>query len=187
MQKTSVFADFYCLPNKLALMGPAPSNALPTWAKRLRPRARVLAHEVKAFEESVFGPCTLGRTWGTRPGKRALLFAQGQGCSLVHRKRSFCISNSPQKRHPERSAPQIYRVTQRLVARSRRTPRVLILPMPFGAFQPLKPAPDGPATIFPWGRQQGLLASYVRLLHLHSRQPYRHAFHWRHQQPLARS
>jgi hypothetical protein len=22
---------------------------------------------VKAFEESVFGPCTLGRTWGTRP------------------------------------------------------------------------------------------------------------------------
>jgi hypothetical protein len=71
MQKTSIFSDFYCLPNKLALMGPAPSNALPTWAKRLRPRARVLAHEVKAFEESVFGPCTLGRTWGTRPGKRA--------------------------------------------------------------------------------------------------------------------
>jgi hypothetical protein len=26
-----------------------------------------------------FGPCTLERTWGTRPGKRALLFAQGQG------------------------------------------------------------------------------------------------------------
>jgi hypothetical protein len=22
--------------------------------------------------------------------------------------------------------------------------------MPFGAFQPLKPAPGGPATIFPW-------------------------------------
>jgi hypothetical protein len=22
---------------------------------------------VKAFEKSVFGPCTLGRTWGTRP------------------------------------------------------------------------------------------------------------------------
>jgi hypothetical protein len=22
---------------------------------------------VKAFEEFVFGPCTLGRTWGTRP------------------------------------------------------------------------------------------------------------------------
>jgi hypothetical protein len=35
--------------------------------------------------------------------------------------------------------------------------------MPFRAFQPLKPAPGGPATIFPWGRQQGLLASYVRL------------------------
>ena len=29
MQKTSVFADFYCLPNKLALMGlhPGPSSA----------------------------------------------------------------------------------------------------------------------------------------------------------------
>ena len=23
--------------------------------------------KVKAFEEIVFGPCTLGRTWGTRP------------------------------------------------------------------------------------------------------------------------
>jgi hypothetical protein len=26
---------------------------------------------VKAFENTIFGPCTLGRTWGTRPGKRA--------------------------------------------------------------------------------------------------------------------
>jgi hypothetical protein len=87
-----------------------------------------------------------------------------------------------QSRHPERSASQIYRVTQRLMARSRRTPRVLILPVPFGAFQPLKPAAGGPATLFPWGRQQGLLAScYVRRLHLHSRQSYRHALHWRHQ------
>jgi hypothetical protein len=25
--------------------------------------------------------------------------------------------------------------------------------MLFGAFQPLKPAPGGPATIFPWGRR----------------------------------
>jgi hypothetical protein len=45
----------------------------------------------------------------------------------------------PQKRHPERSTSQIYRVTQRLVARSRRTPRVLILPMLFGPFRPPKP------------------------------------------------
>jgi hypothetical protein len=30
-------------------------------------------------------------------------------------------------------------VTQRLMARSRRTPRVLALPMPLGAFQPPKP------------------------------------------------
>ena len=48
-------------------------------------------------------------------------------------------SNLPQNRHPERSASQIYRVTQRLVARSRRTPRVLILPMLFGAFRLPKP------------------------------------------------
>jgi hypothetical protein len=32
------------------------------------------------------------------------------------RRRFSCISNSPAKRHPERSASQIYRVTQRLVA-----------------------------------------------------------------------
>ena len=39
----------------------------------------------------------------------------------------------------ERSTPQIYRVTQRLVVRSRRTPRVLILLMLFGPFRPPKP------------------------------------------------
>ena len=39
----------------------------------------------------------------------------------------------------ERSASRIYRVTQPLVARSRRTPRVLILPLLFGAFRPPKP------------------------------------------------
>jgi len=51
-----------------------------------------------------------------------------------------CFSSKlPQKRHPERSAPQIYRVTQPLVARSRRTPTVLVLPMLFGAFRPPKP------------------------------------------------
>jgi hypothetical protein len=49
------------------------------------------------------------------------------------------ISNSPQNRHPERSASQIYRLTQRSMARSRRTPRVLISPMPLGAFRPPKP------------------------------------------------
>src|SRR5580704_12494043 len=53
------------------------------------------------------------------------------------------------KRHPERSASQICRVTQRLEARSRRTSRgALILPMLFGAFQPPKPASGGPATVF---------------------------------------
>ena len=44
-----------------------------------------------------------------------------------------------QSRHPERSASQIYRVKTALVARSRRTPAVLILPMLLGAFQPPKP------------------------------------------------
>ena len=39
----------------------------------------------------------------------------------------------------ERSASQIYHVTQRLMARSRRTPRALILPVLLGAFQPPKP------------------------------------------------
>ena len=42
----------------------------------------------------------------------------------------------PQNRHPERSASQIYRVIQSLVARSRRTSTALISPMLFGAFQP---------------------------------------------------
>jgi hypothetical protein len=37
------------------------------WAK-----IYTLAHAVKAFEESVFGPCTLGRTWGTRPEPKTL-------------------------------------------------------------------------------------------------------------------
>jgi putative endonuclease len=39
--------------------------------------------------------------------------------------------------------------------------------MLLGAFQPPKPASGGPATVLPWGR-----------LHLHSRQPYRHALHF---------
>jgi putative endonuclease len=43
---------------------------------------------------------------------------------------------------------------------------MLILPMPFGASQPPKPTPVGPATVFPWGREQELLAScHVRQLH----------------------
>ena len=48
-------------------------------------------------------------------------------------------SNSPQNRHPERSASRIYRVTQGLVARSRRTLRMLILPMLLVPFRPPKP------------------------------------------------
>jgi hypothetical protein len=42
---------------------------------------------------------------------------------------------------------------------------VLILPMLFGAFRPPKPAPGGPATVFPWGRvmqhKQGTLEGFT--------------------------
>jgi hypothetical protein len=40
-------------------------------------------------------------------------------------------------------------VTQRLIARSRRTPTVLMLPTPLEAFRPPKPPPGGADTIFP--------------------------------------
>jgi hypothetical protein len=49
------------------------------------------------------------------------------------------LSKLPQSRHPERSASPIYRVIQPLVARSRRTSAVLVLPMLLGAFRLLKP------------------------------------------------
>jgi hypothetical protein len=53
-------------------------------------------------------------------------------------------------------------VTQRLVARSRTTPRVLILPVPLGAFQLPKPAPGGPATVFPLAENQELASILLR-------------------------
>jgi hypothetical protein len=40
--------------------------------QRLLPQSKSVRGAAPVF----FGPCTLGRTWGTRPGKRALLFAQ---------------------------------------------------------------------------------------------------------------
>ena len=54
--------------------GAALSRASVTLAKRLQPRARFACNKVKAFEEFVFNPCTLGRTWGTRPEKKAWFF-----------------------------------------------------------------------------------------------------------------
>src|ERR1700730_12609368 len=42
-------------------------------------------------------------------------------------------------RHPERSASQICSLTQRFMARSRRTPKMLSWSMWFGAFRPPKP------------------------------------------------
>ena len=99
--------------------------------------------------------CTASGPLEFSPGGTAEITEVVPGTASHKRKRNprrrcfLCISNSPQKRHPERSASQIYRVTQRLMARSRRTPRVLIVPMPLGPFQPPKPTSGGPATVFP--------------------------------------
>src|ERR1700692_2129275 len=74
----------------------------------------------------MFASAYMGRKrWGAAPSTLTCL-----GCFS---------SKLPQKRHPERSASQIYRVTPHLVARSRRTPAVLILPMLLGPFRPPKP------------------------------------------------
>jgi len=63
-----------------------------------------------------------------------------------------CFSSKPtQNRHPERSASQIYRVNRARLARSRRTPKMLTLTMPFAPFQPPKPALGGSATVFARG------------------------------------
>ena len=69
--------------------------------------------------------------------------------------RTFLVK-LPQNRHPERSASQIYHLTKRSVARSRRTSAAPILTMVLGAFQPPKPenrillqyALDGHGNIF---------------------------------------
>jgi hypothetical protein len=76
-------------------------------------------------------------------------FAQGKLSATLGRCDFIDLSGEvldfKQNRHPERSALQIYRVTQGLVARSRRTPRVLIYPWLLEAFQPLRAG--GPATV----------------------------------------
>jgi hypothetical protein len=48
---------------------------------------------------------------------------------------------------------------------------MLTLLVPLGAFQPPKPAPGGPTTLFPWGREQELLAScgYIYILGMQAR------------------
>jgi hypothetical protein len=50
---------------------------------------------------------------------------------------------------------------------------VLILPMPLGAFQPPKPAPGGPATVFPWGENKNcqhlaMAGGYIYILGSHT-------------------
>jgi hypothetical protein len=62
----------------------------------------------------------------------------------------------PKNRHPERSASQIYRMIQRLAARSRRTSAMLILPVLFGAFHPPSPHRAGPPRSFPGAENQEL-------------------------------
>ena len=47
--------------------GRSPPNAFCYVARCCGLEQEVLRHGVKALEESVFGPCTLRRTWGTRP------------------------------------------------------------------------------------------------------------------------
>ena len=64
----------------------------------------------------------------------------------------FCISNSPQNRHPERSASQLYPVWQREFGGAR-TSAVLIYRMPLGAFKAreqdvLRYALDGHGCVF---------------------------------------
>ena len=89
---------------RLSVHGPkmtrrSPSECFCSIATRLRTRARVLAHGLKALEEPVFGPwsripctgrhqrmrvrlslrksgCTLGRTWGPRPEPTTVVVSQ---------------------------------------------------------------------------------------------------------------
>jgi hypothetical protein len=53
----------------------------------------------------------------------------------------------PQNRHPERSASQIFSVTQRLMGAESKDPEDEILSMLLGAFQPPKPENRIPATV----------------------------------------
>jgi hypothetical protein len=47
-------------------MGRSPFERFSLDARDTVPK-RAVRTKVKAFEDIVFGPCTLGRTWGTRP------------------------------------------------------------------------------------------------------------------------
>ena len=80
-----------------------------------------------------------------------------------------CFSSRlPQNRHPERSASQIYRVTQRLwrgaeepvLSVAEGTSAVLIFPILFGAFQ--LPSPDrvAPLRFFPGAENQELAGTW---------------------------
>jgi hypothetical protein len=147
----------------------------------------------------------------------------------------LAVLQAPQQsRHPERSASQICRITKGFMARSRRTPAMLVgrcsselsghkLQGKLKKSQPLSGAPrrfiaghragwrgvEGPrgclsclcrSELFnhrsPHGRTRHGLSLGPRTrtasifpcpaaTSLHFRQPYRHALHWRHQQPVS--
>ncbi len=69
------------------------------------------------------------------------------------------FSKLPQNRHPEAERLTDLSRDTALNGAESKDPRTLILPMPFGAFQPPKRQRSDRATVFPWGREQELLAS----------------------------
>jgi hypothetical protein len=72
------------------------SNAFTPGARILALGRSLFARMAKTFEGAaprLFGPCTLRRTWGTRPGKRASFFAPPQ---------------APNERPSSRATPWIY-------------------------------------------------------------------------------
>jgi hypothetical protein len=54
--------------------GVAPSNGF--LLRKILPPREQSETKIKAFEDIVFGPCTLGRTWGTRPEPERRLVSQ---------------------------------------------------------------------------------------------------------------
>src|ERR1700684_2498033 len=64
-------------------------------------------------------------------GNAALPFVIPRACDFFESSRVFCTRPDvfqfpPKNRHPERSASQIYRITEGFMARSRRTPEMLV-------------------------------------------------------------
>ncbi len=67
-----------------------------------------------------------------------------------------CFSTPPQDRHPERSASQIYRIMEGSMARSQRTPAMLVDKCSSELSGHRSPHPADPPPVFPSGREQEL-------------------------------